>query len=179
LTERQIRNYETWYRKLRLKLLVVLEYVVKPRTKKRQKSSRALWILSSIIVIVVVLVVVGLSASQPREKEPAQKYFQILWSTFEDPSFPEFPDTSQLMMLGVSFNITAVGGDAHNVIVESLAMSEPQELGNMAKGEVKYVSMQFGNYYVTSYNEQMQGYPVKIRINSAEAAGEITFYIPF
>lgn len=66
----------------------------------------------------------------------------------------------------LTFNLTAVGGPAHNVIVHNLGVNEPfVELGTMLQGEVKAVQLSAeGGVHISLEKE---GFPVRIRIMRA------------
>ena len=153
---------------------------MKRKKKKRRKVNKAKVALSVFVGVIVVLIVASF-LSQPHspqgEPEPANKYFQVLGSTVDDGDFPNFPDTTELIILGLSLNLTAVGGDAHDVFLESTGFSDPQYIGNMPKDQIRFVSLQFPQGYLSVKKES--GFPVSIRIRSTEAVGEITFYIPY
>lgn len=153
---------------------------MKTKKKRRRRTSKVKVILPIALGTIIVLAV-ALYLSQPpsQQRKPAQEYFRVLGSTVDIGDFPNFPDTSLLMIRAISFNITAVGGDAHGVVIESIALSEPQLLGDISQGQIVYVNLAFGGGLLSEFNEEEQGFPVTIRIRSMEASGELTFYIPF
>ena len=147
--------------------------------KKRVKMSKAKVTISVIVGVFVVLIVASyLSQQRPaQEVPPADQYFRVLGSTVDDADFPRLPDTSVLLLRGVSFNLTAFAGDAHEVFLESTGLSDAQYLGTIEKDEVRFISLQFPQGYMVT--EKESGYPVEIRIRSTEARGAITFYLVY
>lgn len=151
---------------------------MKTTKKKRRKRSKVKVILTVVVGIFIVLAVASyIRLPSNTGAKTAQEYFQILGSTVDVGDFPNWPDTKEVLLKAISFNITAVGGDAHGVVIDSIALSQPKPLGDILKGQIVFVTLEFGGGYLSTLKDQ--GYPVKIRIRSMEAAGELTFYILF
>lgn len=149
----------------------------KKRKRARKKSKTKVILAITVGVIIVLSVTVALYLNQLSSVEyPAKEYFQVVGSTVDDGEFVEYPKV--LFIHAISFNITAVKGDAHGVVISSPAMSEAEVLGDMLQGQIVYVNVQFGGRYLRTFNEEEGGYPVDITIRSKEAFGELTFYIP-
>lgn len=147
------------------------------RRKKRTKLNKRMAVLL-VIVGVFMLAAVASYLSQLRslEKKPAEEYFRVFDATVNY-GVPRRNGTAWIIY-GISFKLQAVGGDAHNVIVQSWAMAEPVELGDIPKDGFKTVTQTsappFG--YLSEMNEDGK-FPMLIRITSLEAEGKITIYL--
>ena len=150
----------------------------KNRRKKRTKIKREIVVLLAIISILVVAVALYLNARARAPKKPAEGYFSIFDNTINDAE-PRTNDTVivRWIIYGISFKIQAADGDAHDVIILSWAKAEPVYIGDIPKGEWRYVSQTssrpFG--YMSQIDEDGK-VPMKIRITSKEAEGTVTIY---
>ncbi len=139
---------------------------------KRKKKSKKLWILL-VLLIFGVITVIGLYQSQ---QQPANIHFEIVSAGWEGPP-PELKSNGSVAIIyGISVTFKVVGGDAHQVVVESWVDSEPEELGTMLKDTPKTVLLYALPGYLSRKEEN--GYPVEIRIKSLETGTEkLTFYV--
>lgn len=153
------------------------------RKRKRRNMKRKMLILLLIVGIIVIIVMAASYRSQPsRSKPTAEEYFEISDVTYEG-----FENGSLLIVHVLRFNLTAVGGDAHYVIIQNLGPDEPSswrpayvELGTMLEGEVRTV--QLSTEYGLYIHLKEEGFPVSIRVTSEETSKEpreqfITIYL--
>jgi len=146
----------------------------KKLVESRKRRFRRLIIVGSIMIVAVIIIATAIYyiniPSTP--KKPAEEYFEIknIAAFCENAS-----DPSKKLVVLLGFNLTALG-DAHNVYIKVDSMIERVHLvGNMGKGESKYVEIKLRGY-LTHLEED--GYPVEVWIGSSEAEGYITVYIP-
>ena len=150
----------------------------KKRRKKGTKVKKEIVVLLVIIGVLVVAAASYLSQQRSREKKPAEEYFRVFDATINDAE-PRTNDTAivRWIIYGISFKIQTVGGDAHDVIVQSWGKAYPVYVGDIPKGEFRYVSQMssrpFG--YMSKIDEDGK-FPMTIRITSKEAEGAITIY---
>lgn len=154
------------------------------KKRKRSKTNKQAFILLSIVGIVVIITVAALYRSQESQPKPStEEYFEISDTTHF--GFNE-ANGSELILHILTFNLTAVGGPARNVIVHNLGVNEDFpwepyiELGTMLQGEVKAVQLSTERGVYISLEEE--GFPVRIRITSEETSREpqeqfITIYL--
>ena len=158
---------------------------VMARKKKSGKLKRNVLITLLIIGIVIIVVVAALYQSQLSQSKPtAEQYFKISDVTYE--GFLE-DDGSLLILHILTFNVTAVEGDAHQVRIPNLGPDEPSvwreeyiDLGTMLQGEVETVTLSTEKGVYIHLKEE--GFPVGIRIISEEISKDpkdqfITVYV--
>lgn len=129
------------------------------------------------------------SQSEPTQpKPPTAEYFDI--SGWRPQGFIEQNGTELVLHL-LTFNLTAVGGSARNVIVHNLGVGEDFpwepyiELETMLQGEVATVLLNTEkgvHIPLTSNPDKGEVFPVRIRITSEETSSEpqeqfITIYL--
>lgn len=145
------------------------------RKGKRGKLKRNVLITLLIIGVVIIIIMAALHQSQLSQSKPtAEQYFKIADVTYE--GFIE--DNGSLLILHVlTFNVTAFGGDAHQVRIPNLGPDEPSlwheqyiDLGTMSQGEVETVTLstEKGVYIPLKGGS----FPVRIRIISEETSAE-------
>ena len=141
--------------------------------ESRKQRFRRLIIVGSIMVVAAIIIATAIYyISVPTPKKPAEEYFEIknIGALCENAT-----DPSNKLVILLGFNLTALG-DAHNVYIKVDSMIERvYPVGNMGKGESKHVEIKLRGY-LTHLEED--GYPVKVWIDSSEAEGYITVYIP-
>lgn len=156
------------------------------RRKRRKSNKQPLILLSIVAVVMVIIVIAALYQNQNQESQPkptTEEYFEISGATYD--GFIEENGT-ELILHVLRFNLTAVGGSAHNVIVHNLGANEPfpwepyVELGTMLQGEVRTVQLNTEKGVYISLTDE--GFPVRIRITSEETSREpqeqfITIYL--
>ena len=148
------------------------------KRKKKTRIKKEIVVLSVILIILVIAIALYLSMDGSREKKPAEEYFRVFNTTINDAE-PRTNDTviMRWIIYGISFEIEAVGGDAHNVIVLSWAKAYPIDVGDIPKGESRYVSMTSSRPYgYNSIIDEEGKVPMTIRVTSTEAKGAITIY---
>lgn len=150
---------------------------MKKRKKKKGVNVAAYVLLVTMSVLILTTVAFYLSRPQSPdlERKPAEDYFRVFEPTVDIAKPLNPPDFTQWIIYGISFKLQPVDGDAHNVIVRSWAMSNPEEVGDIPKGEFEYVSIEAPYGYYGEMNEDGK-VPITISIYSEEAEGEITVY---
>jgi hypothetical protein len=149
---------------------------MKRKRKKRRKMSK--WTLIPLLIVAVVMaVIVAATLLLDQPKYTAEEYFEI--STLSSGSFKFLEEGNAIQLHELTFNFTAVGGDAHEVICNNrgLARSEPVFIGEMGKGESGWITLTFGIPLYLPLKEEGWG-PIRISVISLEASGTITVYLP-
>lgn len=140
------------------------------------------------VAVVIVAATTALYLSQrDRPRPTAEEYFEISDVTWEG-AIEE--DGSLLMLYTLTFNITPVQGDAHQVRIQNLGTPLPGsempwepwvDLGTISQGEAETVQLiTERGVYIHRITEK--GFPVDIRVISAEISKEpkdqrITIYV--
>ena len=156
---------------------------MKRKTKKRRTANKrrktSKWILVPMLIVAVVIVVIIAFALLPgqRQKYPAEEYFEI--SRLSSGSFQLLENGTAIQLYELTFNFTAFGGDAREVVCNNkgLAKSEPVFIVDMTKGESVWITLTFGNPLHLPLKEEGWG-PIRISVISLEASGTITVYLP-
>lgn len=156
------------------------------KQKKGEKKSR--WTLIPVLLIVVIAAAVIVTVfylgqdnqGQPNEPEhkEAKDYFDIINATVDEGVFP-YPDESVVIVYQMSFLLKATGGDATYVVANYLGYyhGEVVDLGNMTKGEVRWVQLTFSASVAPLIEREEKGYPIRIPIFCEEAKGVIIVYL--
>lgn len=144
--------------------------------KKRIKSKRKqkLIVLAILLFIVSVVAFFAFYKSSPRKKIPAEEYYVISEDDIE-PFGLTYANGTALKLYSLTFNLTAVRGDAHNIVISTGVYLEPVLIEEIKQGEFKTVALTFSPLYLSTLEEK--GFPVEISISSTEAKGKITVYI--
>jgi len=149
----------------------------KKRKTKRKKRALILVVIVSIVIIVVVMA--SYQGEQGEQRPTAEEYFEISGAAVGWPS--ELRENNTVLVIKyLYFNLTAVGGDAHEVTVNPNRkyMAETVDLGNMTRGEVRWVELVIPDRGFLTTLEEKQ-FPIEIPIFCEEAWGDITVYIPY
>jgi len=161
---------------------------------KRRKGTSAKKIGTIVAVLLIFAVIVGIglyqlqAQSRPFVKKQAKDYFEILEPTVNDYDYlnptvdkgGSYENSSTLMVYSISFQLKAIGGDAHSVVVKSWAQAEMYPIVSISQNQQQYVqqdsSRPFGK---PIYKNSTTGYfEFTIGITSEEADGDITFALP-
>lgn len=148
--------------------------VKKRKRRRKSQKTKAILLLATgiIIVLAVALYLYHSHGPQHLQKKPAEEYFKLLNAKVLGGE----PIGENMWKINlISFELQAIGGDAHNVIIKSWAMSEPQELENIPENESRSVILQspYPNADVVEMNDEGM-LPVTIAVTSDEAEGKIT-----
>lgn len=144
-----------------------------------RRKGKSIGKYSAILVIAIVVIIIGILVAvnnSNRKRPPVSQYLEIT-HTISIGEFYNQNRTVKITYLGL--NITAVGGNAQDIIIIVKSELEPEWIGFLAKGE----SWEPGDGaillqgYVTGLNEDGL-FPVEIRIGCAEAIKEdVTIYL--
>ncbi len=95
--------------------------------RKRRKSNKTIVILLFVAGIFISLAIASYfnqpHGPQSLRKKPAEEYFKVLNAKVLGCE-PRGENVWKIYL--ISFELQAIGGDAHNVVIQSWAMSEPQ-----------------------------------------------------
>lgn len=146
----------------------------KKRIKKR-KVSKSVLILSLVVVIAIIISVAIYLNQQQGGLRTAEEYFEILNATVD---YGDFRQNDTVVIYTISFEIKAVGGDAHDVMVQSWARAQSYAVGTILEGETKAVMEMTSNppFGILSRENEDGKFPMEIRITSMEADGYVTIY---
>ncbi|MFB0567776.1 MAG: hypothetical protein ACETVM_04250 [Candidatus Bathyarchaeia archaeon] len=140
--------------------------------KKRKRRKKKFILLFFVGVVIVVAVIALYQSLRDRPRYTAEEYFEISDVTWRG----GMQDNGSSLILNIlTFNITAVEGDAHQVRIQNLGIPEPGsemwwepwvDLGTMSQGEAETVQLITEKGLFIHLKEE--GYPVKVRIISEE-----------
>jgi len=146
------------------------------KEKKRRKSHRRTLTLVALLVIFIVIIAIGVYQShqpaQPVQQVPADQYFKVVSATVNN---AEPRDDGSWIVYDMEFQLQAVGGDAHDVVVRSdIPQADPENFVIIKKGQSERVqqkaTQQLG-YLVEITSDGELPFPVEIV--SREAIGTI------
>ena len=143
------------------------------KRKKKKKTSSKIAILLIVVFGFITVIVWYQSQVQNGGSRDAQDYFEVV-SAGVDSGRVENNGTVWILT-GISLTFKAVGGDAHEVVIQSWADSDPILIGTMLKDYPRTVGLFSSRGYATS--KELDGFPVTIRIASLEASGKFKFYL--
>jgi len=143
---------------------------------KRKRRNIKMFIAAAAIFVVLVSILAYVSSQHAASREDSSQYFIL--------SDPGAMGTSKnngnmLIIKQFWFNITAVGGDAHEVTIFTDGMTDPTAytFDEIKNGTSVYSGEISSSNGIPAYRTQ-GGYPVKVRIFCTEANGWITLVIP-
>ncbi len=152
--------------------------------KRMRRFSKTTWALL-VFSLAMIALIIGSAVYQilePRPKRPAAEYFQISNAAlieYHSVNPDNITDFSRVLIAHLSFNITAVQGDATAVQIITGGNAEPNELPywqELYKGQTEYAEVTFDGPFPPGgllAEKTADGYPVKLKISSNEAAGDI------
>lgn len=134
-----------------------------------------------IIIVLAAIIALGVYQNKPQAKKSAAEYFEILDPSLTDREYLEpsiadggGPETSNVLIVyGISFKLKAIGGDAHNVIVDSWGEAEPVNFDEMRKNQYESVEQTSPRPLGVRIEREEGKFPFPLRIFSSEAEGEI------
>jgi len=147
------------------------------RKTKRKINKRTIGIVSFIIIMLGIIIVSVLYQNRT-QRIPADEYFE-----FSQAIATEWNVTgNSIQITRLSFNITAVGGDAKEVYVQPLqgavAIEEWPYFPKLIQGNVTGVEVAYTSAVTYSLSQkEPYGWPADFRITSIEAAGKVTINI--
>jgi len=152
------------------------------KRRKRRKSRKWVWILLAFIIVLGIIIVPRLFQGQSElQKKSAEEYFEIFDATVNDGEFRDgssYENSSVLIIYGISYKVRAIGGDAHDVIIQSWVMAEPVELVTILEGQYEYVEQSSAPPFGYLAEKAENGmFPFEVKISSHEAEGTITIYL--
>lgn len=147
----------------------------KKKTIGKRKKRQKLIVVSTVLVIAVAIAVAVLSMPKSNpEMAQSKDYFEI-HDIFFFP-YPR-PENTGFELQYLTFNITAVGGDATRVYIPGGMRQGPAAaIGKISQGESVMVDIEYSPAYYSKRDEQ--GFPVRVYVSSDQAEGEIVIYLP-
>lgn len=131
------------------------------------------------IGVIILLAIYQTQFSHEKEKLPAEDYFEIRDAIVIDADWERSTDQI-LFITQVRFNLTAVGGDAHSVLVFVSGMTSQEdwpyfsELKQYETRDISLPPIYPSPFAVRSIMTSEGNFPFRIKIDSAEASGYIT-----
>ncbi|MDH5770478.1 MAG: hypothetical protein OEZ25_04230 [Candidatus Bathyarchaeota archaeon] len=148
-------------------------------TRRRKKKINRQMVGVLVFLGAFIFVVVASFLTQPKQgRKTAEEYFAVTGIITEG----DIDDNNGLLLYGLNLNITAIGGDAHEVWVNSANVGQAYsyEIPFMAEGATYYAYIDFTNtgagYYYIRLKEGK--YPFELPITSLEAVGIINTDVP-
>lgn len=157
------------------------------KRKKKSKRRKKITIALSLFIFCIVVAMFWLyqNKAQSTQKKSAAEYFEIFGATvnygeFRDPTVEEggsYENSRVLIIYGLSFQLKAKGGDAHNVVVKSWGQAEPVPFEVILQNQSVYVEQTSSK--AAGYLSEKEGgkFTFKVEIRSDEAEGSIIIYL--
>jgi len=156
--------------------------------RKRNTTLKKTAIALVIVLAFSVIIGYGVYLSRPKEKKPPAEYFEILDPAlidreYRNPTVAEgggHNTSKYVIVYGIQFKLKAVGGDAHNVIIDGWGSVEPIGFASIAKDQYEIVT-QTSNHPlgVRITRDEMGRFPFEVRIASDETLPDGTIIIYF
>ena len=147
----------------------------------RNKSLKKTVIAAILIIAFGFIIAIGVYRNQYPAKKSAAEFFEIFDHSFLDREYREptiaeggGPETSNTVIVyGIKFKLKAIGGDAHNVIVEGWGEAEPENFDVILKDQDVTVEQMSNRPYGIAIERENGKFPFTVKIISSEAEGEI------
>lgn len=149
------------------------------KVRHRTKSKKKRWIiLLAGIAFIIALSVAYYLSIKPVQLKQSSKYFRF--SDIYATASAATPGSNATILINeLTFNLTPVEGDAHDVVIFTSGMTSPQDYyyPQMSNGTSTFVDIPF-QYHILS-RKQAGGYPIRInKLYCDEATGNVTIVIP-
>jgi hypothetical protein len=154
------------------------------KKRARRRSKRTLGIALYIITMVSVITVVAfyqrsMQTSKP-SKKPVNEYF-VFSDGFATASSND-PQNNTILINTITFNVTAIGGNATNVFIYVKQGAVPEEempfFSNITQGQTVSVGPIFYTYDVPASREEGKGWgPLNFKLICNEAEGDFSIYV--
>lgn len=154
----------------------------KLRRKKKGKWNKPVVILLCVTAMIIVITFSVLNQRNPQSPQPPKEAANEYFSFSEGLALAEplNPENTTIQISQAGFKITAVGGNATNVLIYPLQGMVAQEdsipIDKLTQGESVEVGPVTYPFKVVVQKEA-DGYPLRFRITCNEAEGEVTIYI--
>jgi hypothetical protein len=149
-------------------------------TRKKKFRNRNIYVYSFLAVMVAVIVSSAVYQNQtPILKLAAKDYFGISDAVIVEADMDKSTD-NQLFINQIRFSLTAVGGDAHNVLVKVGGMSAIEDwpqISLLNQNETVSILTPELVYPYRSIKTADGYFPFTVKIDSIEASGTITIMI--
>lgn len=147
------------------------------KKKKRKHRNKNIYIYSFFAIMIAVIVSSAIYQNQlPHQKLSAEDYFEIQDAIIVDADLSMSTD-QVLFITQIRFNLTAVGGDAHSVLIMVTGMTSQEEwpyFSELSKNEGEVILLPRLKMPYRSVKTSEGYFPFPITIDSTEASGTIT-----
>jgi hypothetical protein len=131
-------------------------------------SKSKYWIAASVLVLALITIIAAISFDSQSKKPKASEYLKV-GHTRSTGTFYNQNRTVAIKTLGL--NITAIMGDANNILIIVDSSDEPYSIGFLAKGCSELPAIQLKGY-VTTINVTTGSFPLQLEIGCREATNE-------
>lgn len=149
-------------------------------TRKKKFRNRNVYVYSFLAVMVAVIVSSAVYQNQtPHPKLAAKDYFGISDAIIVEADMDKSTE-NQLFINQIRFSLTAVGGDAHHVLVQVGGMSAIEDwpqISLLNQNETVSILTPKLTYSYRSIKTADGYFPFTVKIDSNEASGTITIMI--
>jgi len=149
-------------------------------TRKKKFRNRNVYVYSFLAVMVAVIVSSAVYQNQtPHPKLAAKDYFGISDAIIVEADMDKSTE-NQLFINQIRFSLTAVGGDAHHVLVQVGGMSAIEDwpqISLLSQNETVSILTPELTYSYRSIKTADGYFPFTVKIDSNEASGTITIMI--
>lgn len=144
-----------------------------------RKSKKKTILAIALLLVFAVIIVIGFHQSQQEVKQyTVEEYFEVT-AAVEPMGNDLFENNGTVWIIhAIWAGVRPVKGDAHAVVVQSWAGSDPLNLGDIPKGQIRRDIM---NSYLGSHIAQNRtdgNFHVTLRIYSQEASGRVDVVLP-
>jgi hypothetical protein len=131
-----------------------------------RRSKSKLWIAVFVSIIVIIAIAVAANFNSQSKRKPKISEYLNVGHTKSTGTF--YNQNKTLIIKELGLNITAIMGDAHNIIIIVASSEEPYIIDFLDKGNSALPSIQLRGY-TTSLNETIGAFPLEIDISCQEA----------
>jgi len=147
--------------------------------KEAVKKRQIIIFLTTVVSFLVVLTAMShySSLEQKIPKRDPNEYFQF--KNISALGYHPKNSSNVMRIQMLYFEFVPVGGDAHNVVIFTEGMSNPNDYyySHIEKGKKQNVEIIFPPNCEIQIRKQQDKYPIKIRIRSDEAEGYVTLWL--
>lgn len=141
---------------------------MKKTQKKRSRGKQKYYYVIIPLLALIILITIS-ELNRSTEKKPlCREYLKIQHTRSWARTYTNDNQTILIKALGI--NITAIKGDAHNIVIDSGGFLEPITISNITKGETKDLSIEQISL-PSEFDEEKGVYiiPLEVRCTEAEA----------
>jgi len=140
--------------------------------KKKTKIAIAIYLITFVTVIAIAVYFNNTKQEKPKAKP--EEYFE-----FSDiAAFARNSTTQNAILIEMlHFNLTPIRGDANHVAISTDGMTNPEDYYYLKIQNSTTETIDITFAFPIKSTKQDEGYPIKVKIYSDEAEGDVTLFI--